>query len=310
MVHTPSSPVDLPPDGSTDLAGAGRRQDQVLEGQLRYRPRLRRPHRPECRCHFAVRQRPHVTHGVPLCAEHRADPVAWVVGPKIHRHGPLQDRADTLAQLPGGGRLLVPDRSQNPDHVRARHLRNRHLPDVREDVSFQASQPEPGMQGGAPARSQLLPDRPGGVREGGHRLGPPLLGPGVAPVAGQLPVRERLLARFLERDEGETAEPELGSAAPDREALDPAPAARGPHVEIESLAVAVASGPVHVADKGRCQSVEGMLPAGLASRGSFGECHTHHYTPIISWIQGDGADQCGTRPDVQSSGKPIINRHL
>ena len=189
-----------------------------------------------------------------------------------------QDRADALAQLPGGRCLLVPDRSEDPDHVRTRHLRNRHLPDVREGVALQTPQPELRMLGGAPARPQLLPDRPGGGHEGGHRLGPSLLGPGVAPVAGQLPVRERLLARFLERDQGESAEPELGSAATDREALDPAPAARGPHVEIEALAVAVASGLAHVADEGRCQSVVGMPAAGLAFRRSFRECHTYHYT--------------------------------
>ena len=55
---------------------------------------------------------------------------------------------------------------------------------------------------------------------------------GIASVAGQLPVRERLLARFLQRDQGEPAEPELGSAAADRKALGTAPTTRGPHVEI------------------------------------------------------------------------------
>ena len=39
-------------------------------------------------------------------------------------------------------------------------------------------------------------------------------------LAGQLPVRERLLPGFLQRDQGEGAEPELGSSAPDREADD------------------------------------------------------------------------------------------
>ena len=219
----PFVPVDLHPRGRTDLAGACRRQHQELERQLQHRPRVRRPHRSERGRHFAMRQRPHVTHGVTLRTEHRTDPVARVVGPKIHRHGPFQHRADALAQLPGRGCLLVPDRSENSDHVGARHLRDRHLPNVREGVVLQARQPELCMSGGAPARPQLLPDRPGGGREAGHRLGPSLLGPGVSPVAGQLPVGERFLARFLERDQGESAEPELGSAAPDGEALDPAP---------------------------------------------------------------------------------------
>ena len=135
---------------------------------------------------------------------------------------------------------------------------------------LQARQPELRMPGGAPARPQLLPDRPGGVREGGHRLGLPLPGPGVAPVAGQLPVGERLLARFRERDQGETAEPELGSAAADGEALDPTPAPCGSDVEIKALTVAVASGLIHIADKDRGQSVEGIPTARLALRGTFG----------------------------------------
>ena len=119
------------------------------------------------------------------------------------------------------------------------------------------------MLRGAPARPQLVPDLPRRLREGGHRLGPPLLGQEVATVAGQLPVRERLLARFLQRNQGESAEPELGSAAPDREALDPPPATRRPHVEIEALAVTIAPGLAHVADEGGRERVVGMLAARL-----------------------------------------------
>ena len=66
------------------------------------------------------------------------------------------------------------------------------------------------MLGGAPARPQLVPNLPGRVREGGDRLRPPLLGRGIASLAGQLAVRERPLAGFLQRDQGESAEPELG----------------------------------------------------------------------------------------------------
>ena len=140
---------------------------------------------------------------------------------------------------------------------------------MRQDMALQASQPEPRMQWGAPARSQLLPDRSGGVREGGHRLGPPLLGPGVAPVAGQLPVGERLLSRFLERNQGESAEPELGSAATDGEALDPAPAARGPDVEIEALAVAIASAWFTLRTKVGVRALRGCRPRGLRFGGRF-----------------------------------------
>ncbi len=58
----------------------------------------------------------------------------------------------------------------------------------------------------------------------------------------------------------------------------PAPAPCGPHVEIKALAIAIASGLAHVADKGRCQGVVGMPTAGLALRRSFRESHTYQYT--------------------------------
>ena len=133
------------------------------------------------------------------------------------------------------------------------------------------------MLRGAPARPQLVPDLPGRLREGGHRLGPPLLGQEVATVAGQLPVRERLFAGFLQRDEGESAEPELGSAATDREALNPAPATGGPYIEIEAVAIAIAPGLAHIADEDGRERVLGMLAARLAFWGSFRERHTYHY---------------------------------
>ena len=73
--------------------------------------------------HLAVRQRPHMPHDLPPRPEHRTDPVARVVGPEVHRHRPPHDRADALAQLPGRGRLVVPDRSENPDPGPARGTR-------------------------------------------------------------------------------------------------------------------------------------------------------------------------------------------
>lgn len=83
-------------------------------------------------------------------------------------------------------------------------------------------------------------------------------------------VGERLLARLLELDQGVTAEPEFGSAAADGEALDPAPAPCGSDVETRALAVAVASGLIHVADKDRGHGVEGMPTTWLALRGACG----------------------------------------
>ena len=128
-----------------------------------------------------------------------------------------------------------------------------------------------------------------------------LLRQGIASLAGQLPVGEGLLPGFLQRDQGESAEPELGAAATDGEALHPAPAARGPDIEIEALAVAVPSGPADVAHEGGQERAVGMLAGRLALRGAFGECHAYHYTPIIRWMQGYEADRHGNRTDVQVS---------
>ena len=47
-----------------------------------------------CRSHLAMRQRPQVLHHVMLWPQHRAEPVAGVVGPELHRHRPLQHRPD------------------------------------------------------------------------------------------------------------------------------------------------------------------------------------------------------------------------
>ena len=44
---------------------------------------------------------------------------------------------------PRGVRLSEPE----SDHVRARHLRNRHLPHLRKSVTLQGPLPEPGMRG-------------------------------------------------------------------------------------------------------------------------------------------------------------------
>ena len=147
--------------------------------------RIRRPYHLQNRRHLAMRRRLHMPYAVSLRSEHRADPVAGVVGPEIHRHGPFQYSADALAQLPGRGGPVVPDRSKDADHVRGRQLRNWHVTDAGEGVPFQAGQPELRMLGRAPSRPQLLPNLPGRLREGGQRLGPTLPGQRIASLAGQ-----------------------------------------------------------------------------------------------------------------------------
>ena len=294
-------PVDLRPRRAADLAGARCRQHQELEGQFHDRARVRCPNGLDRGRHLAMRRRLHVPHAVPLRSEHRAGPVAGVVGPEIHRHRPFQYRADALAQLPGGGGPVVPDRSEDADHVRRGHLRNRHVTDAGEGVPFQVAQPELRMLGRAPSRPQLLPNLPGRLREGGQRLRPTLPGQRIASLAGQLPVRERLLSGFLQRHQGESAEPELSSAAADGEALDPAPAAGWPHIEIEALAVAIAPGVAHGADEGGREPVLGCGPCSLRCGGRFGDGIPTNISATIWRMQGDAVDRFGIGRIVEVS---------
>ena len=87
-------PADLrptPPDGPRRSALPS--VPETRRPASRPAARTRRPHGLNRRRHLAMRQRPHVPHHILLRSEHRADPVARVVGPKVHRHGPLHDRA-------------------------------------------------------------------------------------------------------------------------------------------------------------------------------------------------------------------------
>ena len=102
--HTLSR-IDLLPRGPAHLVPPRRRQHQELEGQLQDPGRIRSPYRLNGRCHLAMRQRPEVLHNVFLRAEHPPDPVAGVVGPEVHRHGPFQHPMHALADGSGRGRL-------------------------------------------------------------------------------------------------------------------------------------------------------------------------------------------------------------
>ena len=170
-----------------------------------------------------MRQGPHVLHGVMLGTQDRADPVARVVDPELHRHRPLQHRMDALPQPPGGVRLRVPDGSEDLQHVGARDLRDRHLPDAREGVPLEGQDPLAALRPTSPAGLLLFHNTRGGFGEAWHALRTTLLGKRVAALAGQLTVGQRLLPRLGERDQRDAAEPELAALAPDDQALNPDP---------------------------------------------------------------------------------------
>ena len=176
----------------------------------RYR---RFPRRPDGRGHLAMGQGPHVLHDVMLSAQDRADPIARVVDPELHRHRPRQHHADALPQPPGGLCLRVPDGSEDLQHVGASDLRPRYLPDAREGVPLEGQDPLAAVRPTSPAGLFLLHHTRGGFGEARHALRTTLLGKRVAALAGQLTVGQRLFPGLGERDQRDPAEPELAAPA-------------------------------------------------------------------------------------------------
>ena len=224
----------------------------------------------------AMGQRPHVPHDIALRAEHRPDPVARVVGSVFHGDGPLQDRADALADRLHGPRLGVPDWVKDLQHVGAGHLRDGPRADARECEALQTAEPFLGLPGTAPAGLLLLHHGGCGLGEGGHGLGAALVGERVSARAGELAVGEGLLAGLGERDQMDAAESEFVFPAADDEALDPASGSGTLDVKVEAVAIGVPPDGCGT-DEGGGEGVMGMSALGLgfpAFRG--GDCHTNH----------------------------------
>ena len=146
-------------------------------------------------------QRLPVRHDVVLRTEHGHHPIAWVVVPHVEGDGPLQHRADALADLPGRRRLDVPDRREDLQHVGRVDLGDGPAADAGEDVPFQAPPPVVRVVPAAPAAALLFEDTAGGFDEHGNALDAAFLGEGVATRPGQHAVGEGLLAGLGERDE-------------------------------------------------------------------------------------------------------------
>ena len=188
-----------------------------------------------------MRQRPHVLDDVMLGTQDRVDPVARVVDPELHRHRPLQHRADALPQPPGGVRLRVPDGSEDLQHVGASDLRDRHLPDAREGVPLEGQDPLAAVRPISPAGLLLFYHTRGGFGEARYALPTTLLGKRVAALAGQLAVGQRLFPGLGEGDQRDAAEPELAAPTPDDQALNPASGSARLDEEVEPVAVRVSS---------------------------------------------------------------------
>ena len=278
-------PVDLLPLGPPHLAPPGCRQHQELEGQLRCRQCRRSPHRPDSRSHLPMRQGPHVPDNVLLGAKDRADPVAGVVDPVLHGHGPFQDRTQAQADPPGRLRLPVPDGREDLKHVGTGNLRDRHLADAREGQPPQARQPLAGVFPVAPAGLLLFQHTRGSFGEGGDTLGAALLKERVSALAGELAVDEGLLSGLGQGDQGEAAESELTAAATDDEALNPAAGSARLDEEVEAIAVSVSSGRGGAEERDR-KGLLGMAAGGLTSWLAVGwRCLQHPFPHYM----GDGS---------------------
>ena len=128
-----------------------------------------------------------------------------VVRAVLHCHGPLHHGADALADASGSLGPAVPDAPQSVKNVGATDVRHRLVADVGEHVAGEARYPVVGVPGMAPAGAVVPPDPLGRFRESGQGLGSALLGERISALACHLAIRERLLARLLERDEREAA---------------------------------------------------------------------------------------------------------
>ena len=204
-----------------------------------------------------------------LRTQHRQDAVARVVRSQLHRHGPLQHRADALAHGTGGLGLHVPDGREDLQHVGAVDLGDRTLSVARERVTLEAAQPVLRVVPATPAALLLLHDAPGGFGKRGHSLDAALVGQGVSARARQFAVGEGQFAGLGERDERDGAESELAAATADDEPLYPASCAGGLDEEVQAVAVCVPSWR-GTADEGDREGLFGMAPAALGSAGCGG----------------------------------------
>ena len=172
-----------------------------------------------------------------LWTKPRQDAVTGVVGPVLHGDRSLQHRADALAQVRAVC-ILTRQRGVRTASTSALFTSETSRdPIAGKDVAFQAAEPVGRLPGAAPATPLLLDHGDGGLREGGHGLSAALVGEGVAPRAGELPVGKGLLASVGERDQTDAAESELVFPAADDETLDPAAGSGTLVVEVEAIAV-------------------------------------------------------------------------
>ena len=191
--------VPVVPDSEVPARHARRRQHEKLERQLDGGLRGPHPHRLDRLGHVPVGKRLPVRHDVVLRTEHRQHPVTPVVVPHVQGDGPLQHRADALADGAGRLRLDVPNRREDVQYVGRVDLGHGPVADAWEGVAFHAPPPVLRVPPAAPAAALLFEHALGGLGEGGNALRAAFLGEKIAPGPRQHAVGEGQLAGFGER---------------------------------------------------------------------------------------------------------------
>ena len=225
------------------------------------------------------------------------------------RHGPFEHRADALAQEPGRRRLDMPDRSEDLEHVAARHLRDRRPPDARKGVAPQARHPDMSLPRVAPPGPLLFHDPLGGLGKCRHPLGAASLGERIAALAGQLPVGPRLLPGLGERDQSHASEPEVPPPPANHQPLDPASGSARLDEEVEPVAVAVSAGRGRAHERGRKRFV-GMATLRLGPTARVGHV-TYVIHSIIIWgMERDGKGRLGECEMGKCRYNPMYNNDI
>ena len=214
--------VHLLPRGEPDLTGACRREDQELERQLGPDPSPGAVDGGDRGRDLGVRKGRHVAHLIEALGECRGDGVArGVVLPVALRDGPLHDRADSPAHLPGRLVLAGPDGHQDGHDVCGRDLVDGLVADVGVGVLAEGRPPKGGrlaavLPAFAMDRDHLLD----GVLKR-RRPGLPSVGQGIAAVGDGATVGESAVAGHCEGDHRPPAQAEIVSAAFDGDPLHP-----------------------------------------------------------------------------------------
>ena len=156
-----------------------------------------------------MRQCSHVLNDDLLSPERLPEGIACrVVLPVTHRDGPLHHGPEPLPHAPRGFGLVVPDGSEDCQHVGRGHHGHRQSPETRKRISAQAARPFPRVFGVSPAGTLLRQHCGGRLLDRGHALAVASFGQRVPACSCSLTVGDCRLACLGQGHQGIAAEAE------------------------------------------------------------------------------------------------------